>query len=314
MFEVSVIIPVYNAEKLVRRAVISSLQFSFVKEVILIEDGSTDNSLSICKKLEENNDRVFLLQHNLGSNRGAAVSRNLGIFNSNSEYIAFLDADDYYLSNRFDEEKLVFPSNLVNCVCGYTISEFELEEQKLNYGIPVNKGVSYSGSRKDFWMFQSPTGHGGTFTTNAITINKVFLISIGVFSPSLRVSQDTELWIRLGIYGTFAYASTEPIAVRSVYSNNRSRINNRIRINRPLMYLELLNNTRGLGLESKQESLYSFFFIISVAKNLIYIRKYTLQQLILIAKEFHTSLLKVILNLKWVIKFFIKIRPLTRNV
>ena len=104
MLQISVIIPVYNAEKFIRRAVESAVILDVVKEIILVEDNSPDNALTICRKLEREYSKVLVFQHPDGQNRGAAASRNLGIIKASCELIAFLDADDFYLSNRFNAE------------------------------------------------------------------------------------------------------------------------------------------------------------------------------------------------------------------
>ena len=77
--KISVIIPVYNAEKYVSQAVESALQFNEVYEVVLIEDKSPDNALEVCRELAEKYDRVKLYQHPDKGNHGAGASRNLGI-------------------------------------------------------------------------------------------------------------------------------------------------------------------------------------------------------------------------------------------
>jgi len=66
--KVSVIIPVYNAEKFVRNAVASALFHEEVKEIILVEDNSPDNALAVCQELALENDRVRLYQHPGGIN------------------------------------------------------------------------------------------------------------------------------------------------------------------------------------------------------------------------------------------------------
>ena len=91
---VSVIIPVYNAAKFVGEAVYSVVNQKHVAEVLLVEDGSKDGSLSICRGLEDANAKVRILQHENG--------RNFGVQQSELNFIAFLDADDIPLPNRFD--------------------------------------------------------------------------------------------------------------------------------------------------------------------------------------------------------------------
>src|SRR4051812_37519090 len=107
-FKVSVVIPVYNAEKYIKAAVNSALMQEEVGEVILVEDKSPDNSLSVCKGLEMQDSRVHLYQHPDKQNHGAGASRNLGITLAKLDYIAFLDADDYFLPNRFKKDKTLF--------------------------------------------------------------------------------------------------------------------------------------------------------------------------------------------------------------
>jgi glycosyltransferase involved in cell wall biosynthesis len=113
---VSVIIPVYNAAAYVNKAVESALMQPEVAEILLIEDGSTDNSLAICKTIAEKNDKVKLLFHKNNTNKGAGESRNLGVKNAKSDFIAFLDADDYFLPGRFEAEKKMFTDENVDGV------------------------------------------------------------------------------------------------------------------------------------------------------------------------------------------------------
>ena len=109
-FLVSVITPVYNAEQFVRAAVESAVHLEEVGEIILIEDGSPDNALSICEELTKKYEKIKLYRHPGGVNKGAGASRNLGIKKAGFEYIALLDADDKYLPNRFKAERRIFQS------------------------------------------------------------------------------------------------------------------------------------------------------------------------------------------------------------
>ncbi|MGB6046147.1 MAG: glycosyltransferase family 2 protein, partial [Flavobacteriales bacterium] len=106
--KISVVTPVYNAAGFLEAAVASALQFEEVAEVVLVEDGGPDNSLEICEALAAKEPRVQLFRHPGGANKGAGASRNLGIAKASQEYIAFLDADDRYLPNRFQEEHRIF--------------------------------------------------------------------------------------------------------------------------------------------------------------------------------------------------------------
>jgi glycosyltransferase involved in cell wall biosynthesis len=105
---VSVIIPVYCAAKYIREAVESALIQPEVAEIILVEDASPDNSLDICQLIAAEQPIVHLHRHPGGINRGPGASRNLAIQKSTCDFIAFLDADDYYLPNRFIVAKELF--------------------------------------------------------------------------------------------------------------------------------------------------------------------------------------------------------------
>ena len=96
-FRISVIIPVYNAADFVANAVQSALDQPETVEVLLIEDGAPDNSLEVCQALTEQYETVRLYRHSGGVNLGAGASRNLGMQNSTEDFIAFLDADDFWL-------------------------------------------------------------------------------------------------------------------------------------------------------------------------------------------------------------------------
>ncbi len=104
---VSVIIPAYNAEKYLARAVRSVLRQTYPDlEILIIDDGSSDQTIHIGKKLELEDVRIKLVKN---SHAGPAYSRNMGISIANGQYITFLDADDEYE-----------PDFLYNMLCGIT--------------------------------------------------------------------------------------------------------------------------------------------------------------------------------------------------
>lgn len=89
---ISVIIPVYNSERYLSRAIKSVLNQTYKNyEIILIDDGSTDTSREICDNFSKENNRIRVIHQ---ENKGVSFARNIGIKMSNGNYIAFLDADD----------------------------------------------------------------------------------------------------------------------------------------------------------------------------------------------------------------------------
>ena len=101
--KLSVIVPVYNAEQYLRRCVDSILDATIFlggggREIILIDDGSIDDSSRICNELAEKNREIKVFHI---SNQGVSKARNYGIENSRGKYIAFVDADDYIEKNMY---------------------------------------------------------------------------------------------------------------------------------------------------------------------------------------------------------------------
>ena len=90
--KVSVIIPVYNTEKYVRQAVESIRQQTLKDiEIIIVNDGSTDGSMTILEELAAQDERIKLFSQ---ENQGLSVTRNVGLSHSTGEYVYFMDSDD----------------------------------------------------------------------------------------------------------------------------------------------------------------------------------------------------------------------------
>lgn len=99
LMKISVVIPVYNVEKYLRQCIDSVIAQSYPDiEVILINDGSTDNSMEICREYEVKYSSIKLINK---KNGGLSDARNVGILNSTGEYILFLDSDDYWCNHNF---------------------------------------------------------------------------------------------------------------------------------------------------------------------------------------------------------------------
>ena len=90
---VSIIVPVYNVDKYLERCVNSIIQQSYRNlEIILVDDGSTDNSGTICDTYKEKDDRIIVIHK---ENGGLSDARNAGIKIFTGEYVTFIDSDDY---------------------------------------------------------------------------------------------------------------------------------------------------------------------------------------------------------------------------
>ena len=116
--KISVIVPVFNGEKTLRRSLDSILAQSFRDfELLLIDDGSTDKSGEICKLYEEKDNRVRYIKK---ENGGPSSVRNLGIKEAKGDYIAFADCDDYMDDGAFGfmyEKAVSTNADMVVCGC-----------------------------------------------------------------------------------------------------------------------------------------------------------------------------------------------------
>lgn len=228
MMKISVITPVYNAEKYITQAVESALQFDEVYEIILVEDQSPDNALEVCKKLAEQYNRVQLFQHPDKGNHGAGASRNLGMQNAKGDFIAFLDADDYYLPNRFEAEKELFKNPHVEGVYGALGVHYYTEKAKeQNFAVFGNRLTTVYKNHPPEDVFRGQLGMNGSFglfSIDALTIRKSALDAklSPLMKTHLRLHQDTEFLFRLSYYlNLYPGILNEAVAIRGVHESNR---------------------------------------------------------------------------------------------
>lgn len=225
--KISVIIPVYNAEKYISQAVESALQFEDVYEVVMVEDKSPDNALQVCTELAEKYDRVKLYQHPDKGNHGAGASRNLGMEKAGGDFIAFLDADDYYLPNRFDAEKELFKNDEVDGVYGAIGVHYYSDKAKEQYYKVFGDRLTTVYKKyhpKDVFPGQlNMIGTFGLFSIDSLTIRKSSLKNMEYFFKThLKLHQDTEFLFRLSYYlNLYPGILDQAVAVRGVHENNR---------------------------------------------------------------------------------------------
>ncbi|HQC22009.1 MAG TPA: glycosyltransferase family 2 protein [Anaerolineaceae bacterium] len=226
-FEVSVVIPVYNAAPYVRQAVESALAQPQVREVLLVEDGSPDNALEVCRELAMEYPRVALLRHPNGENRGAGASRNLGMLAAGSAFLAFLDADDYYLPGRFTIDERIFAQD-PRCEGVYHAVEMHVEDSQ---GINRWNDAGKSRERIQSMSAEIPPealanallrGGSGYFILDALTIRRSVVGKAGLMREDLSLHQDTEWILRTAMSARLLPGSlNEPVACWRVHGQNR---------------------------------------------------------------------------------------------
>ncbi len=264
---VSVIIPVYNAEKYIKQAVESAIAQKETGEIILVDDGYGEQMLNICKELEHQYEKVILLQHPDKKNHGAGASRNVGIKAAQFDYIAFLDADDFYLPNRFTETLKIFHAFPdIEAVYGTTDSHFETEALKNKYGPELITTIKNPPAPSKLFWHMEPIGKNGYFTTDAITIRKSAFSKIGLFE-NLEVNQDINLWLKLAMACKLSPTTLhKAIARRRVHEENRSRNKTKYLINLPLSYKNLVMWGIKKKISIDKLSILSFWFLLCRAK------------------------------------------------
>jgi glycosyltransferase involved in cell wall biosynthesis len=227
-FEVSVVTPVYNAEPYLRQCVESAANLPDVAEILLINDFGPDKSWEVAQCLSKEIDKVRLLEHIDRKNHGAGASRNLGIQEAKYPYIAFLDADDWYLSNRFEADKALFMSDqTIDGVYNALGNHYESEAMRklwLSQNRPEILTLTDSVTPEELSavLWHCHPQVSGEFSTDTITVKKTLFDRVGYFNTELRLQQDTHMWKRMSVAGRLASGNlTTPTAIRRVHPQNR---------------------------------------------------------------------------------------------
>jgi glycosyltransferase involved in cell wall biosynthesis len=192
MPKISVIIPLYNKGFIISETLQSVLAQTFTDfEIVIIDDGSTDNGFEIVTQISD--ERIKLFQQ---ENKGAAAARNVGIEKSNGELIAFLDGDDYWFPNHLETLYKLY-NDFPNCgIYGsrYFIKISEKKIIKTFYSPAVSN--DFRGILPDF--FNASTFYRIALTS-AIAIPKTILQNDFLFNPSISSGQDLELYTKIAI-------------------------------------------------------------------------------------------------------------------
>ena len=220
-FSLSVIIPVYNCECFIEKAVASAIEQKQVTEIIVVNDGSTDTTQSILDQLQQQNSILKVFYHQNKANKGRSASRNLGIQKATGDFIAFLDADDYFLPNRFANDFKVFQENK-NCDGVYNavgfhfyraITTAEQSQLKLN---TMTKGIE-----PEFLFDALISGKYGFFHIDGLTVKKTVFDATGLFNEALVVSEDSDLFWKMALKTRLVGgALEEPLAKRGIHDAN----------------------------------------------------------------------------------------------
>lgn len=193
----SVIIPLFNKENYIEVTLKSVLNQTFTDfEVVIVDDGSTDNSLNLVKKNKDS--RVTLIEQ---ENKGASVARNNAIAHAKGKYIAPLDADDIWYENHLSELKSLinsFPDAGVFCN-NYQVKLNEHLVKKANFNF------NYGDEHLIIPDFFDANIYNYIATSSSSAFLKSSFIKLGAYDTSLRTAQDLDIWIKFALKYKIAF-------------------------------------------------------------------------------------------------------------
>jgi glycosyltransferase involved in cell wall biosynthesis len=198
MSSVSVVITTYNRAQFLKRAVHSALQAGSELEVVVVDDCSTDDTSDLCAKLTN----IRYLR--LNTNQGLAHARNVGVAESSSEFIAFLDDDDLRLPGSIDKQlrKMVTDERIALCYGRALIGDPRRQ-------LPTGEVYPSECPQGDiFWDLLERN----FIPMPSVLVRKSALLALGGFNTGFTLSEDWEMWLRIGERFMVA-AVEEPVAI-----------------------------------------------------------------------------------------------------
>lgn len=180
----TIVIPLYNKELSIKNTIESVLNQTYQKfEIVIVNDGSTDNSTGIVESISDDRIKIIYQQ-----NQGVSAARNCGIKEAKYEWVAFLDGDDLWELNHLEEiTKMmdIFPNEKVY------VTSFEYSDKRKMFRHPRENSIFkiddyFKDALKERLMW-----------TSIVVINKGCFTKIGYFNVSLNRGEDLDLWARL---------------------------------------------------------------------------------------------------------------------
>lgn len=180
--KVSVIIPTYNRAWILKRAIDSVLMQDYSNfELIVVDDGSTDDSQEVIKKYGEKIVNIYQ------ANGGVSSARNTGIKKSSGSLIAFLDSDDCWMKGKLQAQVDFFRENKNSVIC-------QTEEIWIRDGKRVNPMKKHRKKSGDIFLESLKLC---LISPSAVMLRKTLLDEVGMFDEDLPSCEDYDLWLRI---------------------------------------------------------------------------------------------------------------------
>ncbi len=212
---ISVILPVYNSEKYIEESILSIINQTYSNfELIIINDGSSDNSFKICKSYSEKDKRINLINN---SHKGLTPSLNQALKIAKGKYIARQDADDISEKKRFAEQIKWFEKNLNGVLCG---TDCLIKDENNN----DKKNLVIKFEHKKILQVLN---YSNCFVHTSVMFHKEAALKFNGYDENFTYAQDYDLWWKLGTIGQVGNLKEKLVTIRqrknSISSNKSSK-------------------------------------------------------------------------------------------
>lgn len=251
----SVVIPLYNKAHSVARTIDSVLGQTHIDfELIIVNDGSTDDSLEVVANIKDDRIRIISTE-----NRGVSAARNKGVAVANSDYIAFLDADDYWEPSFLTTQAALIDAFPKAALYGFNYADVINGQIKAyNQGM----GDSFCGYVEDYFG----TSHGDLFCSSSIVIGKQAFERVGGFDERIHYAEDLDLWYRLILRYPVVYCN-QVLAYYNKDAENRVEKNINAHFD---IEARMDNYIEKFFSDLMSNRTFSRFFCVRIAWNLLY--------------------------------------------
>lgn len=210
MPKISVILSIYNHRTYINECIQSILDQSYKDwELIIIDDGSTDNSYEELKRFEQIDNRIILVKNQ--KNQGLPKSLNYGISLSNGEFIIRVDADDICIKDRFEI--------LIKNITKKENSNIDVLGSNAYFVNKENKIIGQSSMPINFEDFKKEIYKRNPFIHSSVIIRKSFLSKNNLYDKKFIKAQDYDLWLRGYKYNN--YKNLEKILLNYRFLNSK---------------------------------------------------------------------------------------------
>jgi glycosyltransferase involved in cell wall biosynthesis len=209
----TIIIPLYNKQNFITRAVNSVLAQVYPDfELIIVNDGSTDNSFDVVSKILDS--RIKIINK---VNGGVSSARNAGIDISVCDWICFLDADDYWLPNHLDEISYLIKNYPDGKIYSTLIQEKSINGLRSALNPFPN---DFEGYVENYFIFAKKAT---VFNSSSVCVNKNAILEVEKFDTNLTHGEDLDVWFKLLVNFKGVIKST-PTVIYDLVSENRAML------------------------------------------------------------------------------------------